>query len=201
MFDHTLDEGLRFQRAYSGKQLIQSPDLSIVTSLCGILAAFLYYLRKEQCLSPTTTTTTATPTPTTITATPPPSNRSTINDSTGTPFPQTSPDLSNFLSKLYLFAYTWSVGGKFVASVNDRDSTGPSDSDYNLETSTEHDDEEEDDEDEEESPRNAFDNFVRNLFRANPILQKILPPSNGNEITLDYKLYNVYLYDTRISYI
>ena len=180
MFDYTLDEGLRFQRAYSGKQLIQSPDLSIVTSLCGILAAFLYYLRKEQRLSPTTTTATATPT--TITATPSPSNRSTLNDSTGTPFPQTSPDLSNFLSKLYLFAYTWSVGGKFVASANDRDGTTPSNSDYNLETSAEHDDEEEDEEDEEESSRSAFDHFVRNLFRANPILQKILPSSNGNEI-------------------
>ena len=47
MFDHSVDRGLQFLKANKNYQMVPAPEMSFVSCLCNILAAFIDFLAKN----------------------------------------------------------------------------------------------------------------------------------------------------------
>ena len=47
LFEHSIDRGLEFVRAHRKWLMLPLPELSLVTSLCHILAAFFDFMLKN----------------------------------------------------------------------------------------------------------------------------------------------------------
>ncbi|XP_075255484.1 dynein axonemal heavy chain 6-like isoform X3 [Convolutriloba macropyga] len=168
MFDHFLEAGLKFVRSRSTDQHIRAPELSMVKTLCTLLEAYIEFLRYNGGFG----------------FVPADDEEEEVNDeqqsrvsltgkskrnpkkggatSTGKWYLEKHPgNLETLLSKLFVFCFTWALGGNF-RRVDDAEDQDGSFEDVGYD----------------------FDNFVRELFECEPPYGVRLP--SGNQTVYAY---------------
>ena len=166
-----IDNGLRFVQTHQRHQQMPAPALSMVSTLCSIISGFIEILTQHGGLPSTGSVQTqakdggeSSETTSTKTVTFADDSEPEIPVAKATFVQQFPSEFHNFLTKVFVFAFTWAFGGNFDLFVK-----------------------EDDDEEDRFSASNAsatiqekFDVFVRDLFEVDQSLGVQLPPGNDH---------------------
>ncbi|XP_071080158.1 dynein axonemal heavy chain 6-like [Haliotis cracherodii] len=214
LFDHSVEKGLSFLRKYKRFQVLATPELSIISCICNILSAYLDFMNKhggfgnpdkEELRPPSQESRVSSRSSSRgqgsrASRSKRKTKRSVkvkedvsgtddgVNNSSKQFYLQKSPgQLFNLLGKLFVFCFTWGVGGTLR-----RQEDSDEDDTVNRRGS--------DKVDKDINICNEFDNFMRELFEIEPPLGVRLPAGNRSVFSyfLDMESGNFVAWDALI---
>ncbi|XP_063728306.1 dynein axonemal heavy chain 6-like isoform X2 [Symsagittifera roscoffensis] len=166
MFDHFLEAGLKFVKSHSSEQHVKAPELSMVKTLCTLLEAYIEFLKYNGGFgfAPNDEEEEANEEQSRVSLTGK-AKKTSKKSNSGKWYLEKYPDnLEPLLSKLFVFCFTWALGGNF-RRVDDAEEVGGGDGSVN-------------------DVGYEFDNFVRELFECEPPYGVRLP--SGNQTVYAY---------------